>query len=248
MIAWIRCRSQLANTPGVGLVGAGRAHQQPSVLAFAIQLGVASPNPVTVPSQVPTSSSRAPKKAVVGGVVAVAGVAELVRAPGGGPRAATDDRGAVGQPQPLGRAGGVVGQPAPAPPASDRPPAAAGGCIRAATAAGEQAPDPCWGGPQPVVPVVVAQQHLDHRQADQLGVGARRWAARAAAGRRVGMIRSVNSTYRATRRASRSAITARPLGRTRVNMPFLGTLRHPRTTSHQPTNSHQRSSVKVPAQ
>ena len=46
---------------------------------------------------------------------------------------------------------------------------------------GEQVPDPRPGGPQPVVFVVVAQQHLGHGQTDQLGVGHHRWTARAAA-------------------------------------------------------------------
>src|SRR5215216_7523167 len=49
------------------------------------------------------------------------------------------------------------------------------------------------------------------------------------------MIRSVNSTYSAIRRVSRSAITAGPKGRTCVHTPILGTLRRSRTyrtTSH----------------
>jgi hypothetical protein len=44
----------------------------------------------------------------------------------------------------------------------------------------EQVPDPGGRGPQPVVFVVVTQQHLGDRQADQLGVGDGDWAARAA--------------------------------------------------------------------
>jgi hypothetical protein len=62
--------------------------------------------------------------------------------------------------------------------------------------AGEQVPDPRWCGPQPVVFVVVAQQHLRHRQADDLGVGDLGWAAGAGTlpGRSQGMMRSVNST------------------------------------------------------
>src|SRR5215203_4480023 len=56
------------------------------------------------------------------------------------------------------------------------------------------------------------------------------------------MIWSVNSTYSAMRRVSRSAITDGPRGRRCVDTPSLGTLRHSRTPSHhQPTNTHQRS-------
>src|SRR6266540_5618744 len=56
------------------------------------------------------------------------------------------------------------------------------------------------------------------------------------------MMRSVNSTYSAMRRVSRSAITEGRQGQTCVNTPILGTLRHSRTHStHQPTNPHQRS-------
>src|SRR5215218_5226765 len=43
------------------------------------------------------------------------------------------------------------------------------------------------------------------------------------------MMRSVNSTYSATRRVSRSAITDGPRGRRCVDTPILGTLRHSRT-------------------
>ena len=49
-------------------------------------------------------------------------------------------------------------------------------------------------------------------------------------------MRSVNSTYGATRRVSRSAITAGPMGRRCIDMPILGTLRRSGTPSHQHTN------------
>ena len=49
---------------------------------------------------------------MVGGVAAIAGVAEQLRALGRGPRAAAHHRGAVQQSQQLGGGWGVVGQPA----------------------------------------------------------------------------------------------------------------------------------------
>src|ERR1043166_1389385 len=56
------------------------------------------------------------------------------------------------------------------------------------------------------------------------------------------MMWSVNSTYSAIRRVSRSAITDGPKGRRCVDTPILGTLRHSCTSpNHQPTNTHQRS-------
>jgi hypothetical protein len=64
-----------------------------------------------------------------------------------------------------------------------------------------------------VVFVVVAQQDLGDGQADQLGVGDRGRASRPGAVLRAqrGMMRSVNSTYSAIRRVSRSAITDGPM-------------------------------------
>jgi hypothetical protein len=88
-------------------------------------------------------------------------------------------RGAVHQPQRLGGGRGVVGQPA------------QGGLQQVGGTAqtpvvfglgqqpGEQVPDPGRRGAQPVVFVVVAQQHLGDRQADQFGVGHGGRAARA---------------------------------------------------------------------
>src|SRR4029453_7794278 len=74
----------------------GRELQQPwQRLALAGQLGVGQPKAV-VPSQVVTSSRLTPPvEAVVGGVVAISGVAKQRRTTGGGARGAAGDRGAV---------------------------------------------------------------------------------------------------------------------------------------------------------
>ena len=58
----------------------------------------------------------------------------------------------------------------------------------------EQVPDPVRRGAQPVPLVVIAQQYLSHRQADQFGVGHLRRLPRAGGRTRQGMMRSVSST------------------------------------------------------
>ena len=88
-------------------VGRPGRKQQPGVLAFAIQLGVGQPEaghrPLAGGDQ---QQPAAPVEAVMRGVVAAAGVASEIRARRGGPRAAAEQRGAIGKPQPLGRIGG----------------------------------------------------------------------------------------------------------------------------------------------
>jgi hypothetical protein len=128
--------------------------------------------------------------------VAVAGPAGKLRAHGGGPRAAAHHRGAIQQPQQLRGVGGVVGQPPQGglqqPGHLSQPPVVG----RLGQQPGGQVPDPAGRGPQPVVFVVVAQQHLGHGQADQLGVGdlGGPTGPTALAMRSCRMMRSVNST------------------------------------------------------
>jgi hypothetical protein len=123
-----------------------------------------------------------PVPAGMAGAVPIAGVPEQIRALGGDDGLAAGHRGGVHQPQQLRAAGRLPGQPPQRRLHQRRGRLEAVVVLALAQQPGEQVPDPGRCGAQPVPLVVITQQHLRHRQADQLRVGHLRRAAQPAAG------------------------------------------------------------------